>query len=181
MKEQLELMANDKPYEFDDELDNMQKECAKKLRKLDNLPYGNPQREKTFKKLFASMGSNNIIKEGFKCTFGFNISVGSNCFINFNTTILDSFKVSIGNRVLIAPNVVISSVTHNLNADERHGQIGQRIVIEDGAWICAGAVILPGVTIGEGAVVAAGAVVNKDVPPYTVVGGIPAKFIKKLR
>ena len=180
MKEQLKLMERDQPYHFDAELDEMQKECAKTLNKLDRLPYGNPKRNKTFKKLFASMGENNIIKEGFKCTFGFNISIGSNCLLNFNTTILDSFKVIIGDRVLIAPNVVISSVTHNLNANERSGQIGKRVVIENGAWICAGAIILPGVKIGEGAVVAAGAVVNKDVEPYTVVGGIPAKFIKKI-
>ncbi len=181
MIEQLELMAKNQPYHFDTKLDNLQKDCAKLLKKLDFLPYGNCKRDKMFKKLFASIGQNNIIKEGFKCTFGFNISIGNNCFINFNAVILDSFKVSIGDRVLIAPNVVISTVTHNLDADERAGQIGKSVAIEDGAWICAGAVILPGVKIGKGAIVAAGAVVNKDVEPYTVVGGVPAKFIKKIK
>jgi len=55
-----------------------------------------------------------------------------------------------------------------------------KIIIQDDAWIGAGAIILPNVTIGKGAVVGAGAVVTKDVPPYTVVAGVPAKEIKKL-
>ena len=60
-------------------------------------------------------------------------------------------------------------------------EICEKVVINDDAWIRVGAIILPGVTVGKGAIVAAGAVVTKDVPDFTVVGGVPAKFIRKLQ
>lgn len=181
MNEKLLLMENDQAYHFDNKLDKLQKNCAKTLKRLDNLPYGNSKRQKLFKKLFCSFGNNNIMKEGFRCTFGFNITIGNNCLFNFNTVILDSFKVFIGDRVKIAPNVLISTATHNLNVEDRNGQVGRKIIIEDDVWICAGAIILPGVTVGKGAIVAAGAVVNKNVEPFTLVGGTPAKFIKNIK
>ena len=121
-----------------------------------------------------------FIKEGLRCNYGFNISIGDNCFFNYGLTILDSYKVEIGSNVFIAPNVIISPVTHPLQAENRRNLIGGKIVIEDDVWIGAGAVILPGVRLARGAVVAAGAVVKSDVREYEVVGGIPAKHIKNV-
>ena len=86
--------------------------------------------------------------------------------------------VRIGSRVLIAANVTITSRGHNVELPRWGVTADAPVVIEDDVWIGAGAIVLPGVTVGRGAVVAAGAVVTADVPPFTVVGGVPAKTIK---
>ncbi len=89
--------------------------------------------------------------------------------------------ITIEDDVLIGPKVSLITENHPLNPEERKGLAGKPILIKKNAWIGANATILPGVTIGENAVVAAGAVVSKDVPDNTVVGGIPAKFIKNVQ
>mmetsp|Transcript_9996 Transcript_9996/g.34833 ORF Transcript_9996/g.34833 Transcript_9996/m.34833 type:complete len:198 (-) Transcript_9996:2675-3268(-) len=89
--------------------------------------------------------------------------------------------VSIGSCVSIAPRVILSVWSHPIHLDGAGAESHcDRITIEDHAWVCAGAIICPGVTIGRGAVVAAGAVVTKNVPPFTLVAGVPAVFKKSL-
>ena len=83
----------------------------------------------------------------------------------------------IGNCVVINDAVRILTGTHDINSGEFR-QINLKVAIGDYAWICTGALLLPGVQIGEGAVVAAGAVVSRDVPPYIVVAGVPARSVK---
>lgn len=91
-------------------------------------------------------------------------------------------KVIIGDRVAISPRVTLITASHPEHSKMRRyiGDKEGKIFIHDDAWIGAGAIILPNVTIGEGAVVGAGAVVTKNVPPYTIVAGVPAKEIKKV-
>ena len=178
--EQFKLMKEGKSYQFDDFLYEKQKECAKKLAKINGLPFGNKRRENMLKNVFSNLGDNCIIKEGFRCNFGFNITIGNNCYLNYNITILDSFEVKIGNNVFIAPNVTISAVTHPLDAKDRRNMFGGETIIQDDVWIGAGAIIFPKVKIGKGSVVGAGAIVTKDVSPKTVVAGVPAQVIKKL-
>ena len=175
-------MEKEEPYDQSDEYYFAeQKKCIKLLKKLNKLYFDkNKKRNKLFNKLFAEYGTNNIIKEGFICNLGSNIHIGNNCFFNYNLTILDAFKVTVGNNVLIAPNVLISPVTHSLKIAERTKNCGKNIVIEDNVWIGAGAIILPGVTLKKGCVIGAGAVVINDVEPNTFVAGVPAKFIKEI-
>ena len=111
---------------------------------------------------------------------GKHITIGKNVFINFDCTFLALGGITIEDDVLIGPKVSLITENHPLNPEERKGLTGKPIVIKRNAWIGANATILPGVTIGENAVVAAGAVVSKDVPDNTIVGGIPAKFIKNV-
>jgi acetyltransferase-like isoleucine patch superfamily enzyme len=112
--------------------------------------------------------------------YGKHISIGKNVFINFDCTLLALGGITIEDDVLIGPKVSLITENHPLDPKERKGLIGKPIHIKKNAWIGANATILPGVTIGENAVVAAGAVVSKDVPDNTIVGGIPAKFIKNV-
>lgn len=112
---------------------------------------------------------------------GKHITIGKNVFINFDCTFLGLGGITIEDDVLIGPKVSLITENHPLNPEERKGLTGKPIVIKKNAWIGANATILPGVTIGENAVVAAGAVVSKDVPDNTIVGGIPAKFIKNIQ
>ncbi len=91
--------------------------------------------------------------------------------------LLDARKgLQIGKSVVIAYEAIIWTLHHDYN-DVNFKCIGAPVEIGDYAWICSRSIILPGVKIGEGAVVASGAVVTKDVPPYTIVGGVPAKVI----
>ncbi len=106
--------------------------------------------------------------------------IGKNVYINHLCSLLDMGTITIGDNVLIGPKVNILSEEHPVDPAERKALMGRPVVIKNGAWIGAGATILPGVTVGENSVVAAGAVVNKDVPDNSVVGGIPAKVLKKI-
>ena len=115
----------------------------------------------------------------FHADFGRNIHIGKHVFINSGCHFQDQGGIFIGNHVLIGHNVVLATINHDMNPYDRCN-IYKPIRICDRVWIGSNVVITQGVTIGEGAVVAAGAVVTKDVEPFTVVGGVPAKFIKKI-
>lgn len=111
------------------------------------------------------------------------IWVGENCFIGEFCLIRGQGGVHIGRSVLLAPRVQLLAVEHIFQDPRRpvmeQGIIARGIQIGDGAWIGAGAIILDGVTVGEGAVVGAGAVVTRDVPPYAVAVGVPARVIRQ--
>ncbi|MFV7235120.1 MULTISPECIES: sugar O-acetyltransferase [Flavobacterium] len=112
--------------------------------------------------------------------YGKHTKIGKNVFINFDCVFLDLGGITIEDNVLIAPKVSLLSEGHPISPDDRHSLVPKPIYIKKNAWIGANATILPGVTIGENAIVAAGAVVSKDVPDNSIVGGIPAKFIKSI-
>jgi acetyltransferase-like isoleucine patch superfamily enzyme len=115
----------------------------------------------------------------FYCDCGCRMTIGKNVTINKGATILSPGRVVIEDNVLIGPEVKITTVDHDLHDRHNLFHFG-KVTIKENAWICIGAIICPGVTIGKNAVVAAGAVVTKDVPDNVVVGGNPAKVIKKI-
>ncbi|HYK46869.1 MAG TPA: DapH/DapD/GlmU-related protein [Parafilimonas sp.] len=116
----------------------------------------------------------------FYTNFGKHIKLGKNVFINHACSFLDLGGITIEDDVQIGPRVNLITENHPLEPAKRKLLDLKSILIKRNAWIGAAATILPGVTIGENSVVAAGAVVSKDVPANTVVGGIPAKFIKAI-
>jgi len=109
------------------------------------------------------------------------ISIGFNCHINENVFIQGAI---IGSKVMIAPNVAILNTSHK-HSDWNIAMIDQGVseeaspIIGDNVWIGRNAIIMPNVIIGEGSIVGAGAVVTKNVEPFSIVGGIPARIIKK--
>lgn len=111
-----------------------------------------------------------------------NVSIGAECMLTTPVYLNASGEIRIGDRVTIGHHVVVITDNHNMDNPWKRG--GDRytapVVIEDGVWIGARVTILPGVTLGRGCVVAAGALVARDVPPHTLVGGVPAKHIKDL-
>ena len=115
----------------------------------------------------------------FYCDCGVRLTLGKNVTINKGATILSAGGVEIGDNVLIAPDVRIVTVDHDLQDRMNLYRFG-KVTVKENAWICIGAIVCPGVTIGKNAVVAAGAVVTKDVPDNTMVGGNPARMIKTL-
>ncbi|GJN92686.1 hypothetical protein Rhopal_005721-T1 [Rhodotorula paludigena] len=109
---------------------------------------------------------------------------GKNVFCNFNFTVLNTTQVTIGSRVLFGPNVSLFSGTHPLDPAIRNGtrgpEMGGRITIGDDCWFGGSVCVLPGVTIGRGVTVGAGSVVAKNVPPFVVVAGNPARILRKV-
>lgn len=111
---------------------------------------------------------------------GKNITIGRGVFINAGCKFQDQGGITIGDGALIGHNVVLATLNHDPSPARRSTMHPAAIVIGNRVWIGAGATVLPGVTIGDGAIVAAGAVVTKDVPANTVVGGVPARFMKTI-
>lgn len=113
------------------------------------------------------------------------IKVGKGCFIGESVVIRGQGGVTIGNNVLFAPLAKVLAVNHNYQDVTRpvmdQGISGEGIVIEDGAWIGAGAAVLDGVRVGRGAVIGANAVVTRDVPPSSVVVGVPGRVVREIQ
>lgn len=116
----------------------------------------------------------------FYTDFGKNISIGKDVFINSGCHFQDQGGITIGDGSLIGHNVVLATINHDLNPINHRKNHYAPINIGRYVWIGSNATVLPGVTIGDWAVVAAGAVVAKDVPPNTVVGGVPARILKNI-
>lgn len=109
---------------------------------------------------------------------------GSNVYINSNSTWIDTSPIYVGSRTLVGPNCSFYSGGHPLDPSIRNGtrgpEFGKPITIGEDCWLGGNVIVVPGVTIGKGATVGAGSVVTKDVPPYTVVVGNPARILKKI-
>ena len=112
------------------------------------------------------------------------IRIGRNCLISEFNVLRGQGGITIGDNVYTAPLVQMLAVDHVYDDPTRpiidQGITAKGIVVEDNAWIGAGAIILDGVRVGKGAVVGAGSVVAEDVPPHTVVAGVPAKVVRRV-
>jgi maltose O-acetyltransferase len=136
-----------------------------------------------FWKIFLKkIGKRVDVMNGVKIMSPQNVTIGHDVLLNEGVKIGGQKGVTIGNFVMISYNVNIVSENHayknSLLPMKKQGYYGGAIVIGDDVWIGANAVILPGVIIGRGAIVGANAVVSKNVDPYSIVGGVPAKHIK---
>ena len=130
-----------------------------------------------------SLGNYSVI-ESFACinnALG-DVIIGDHTRVGLHNTIIG--PVTIGNHVNLAQGITVTALNHNFSDTKKRideqGVSTNQVTIEDDVWVGANAVILPGVTIGEHCVVAAGAVVTKDVPPHSLVAGVPAKVIKQI-
>lgn len=163
---------------------------GRKLVGLINTTQDVTERATAIKSLFGKTGTGLTINGTFSAIYGQHISVGDDVFINGNCTFQDSNRITLGDRVIIAPDTKLYCGAHALDATKRFGTRAdgskylitytKPIMIGSDVWIGGNVTIIGGVHIGNNVVVAAGAVVAKDVPDNTIVGGVPAKVIRPL-
>ena len=141
--------------------------------------------------LLGALGEGSFLQGPITFHYGCHTPIGHHTFINFNFTVQDDAKVTIGNHCDFGPNVTIVTPVHPMLAEERIAypdETGEKkrlclakpVVIRDGCWIGANTVILPGVTVGENCVIGAGSVVTRDVPPNSFAAGNPCRVIREL-
>ena len=123
-----------------------------------------------------------IVNQPFYCDYGKQIRVGKRFFANFNLTVLDEARVTIGDDCFIGPNVSIYTACHSTDPVERNTrrEWAEPVTIGDNVWIGGSVTILPGVTIGSNVTIGAGSVVTRDIPDNVVAVGNPCKVIKKI-
>jgi len=156
---------------------------VKKLYDFNNLhPLKRDERQEAIRGIFGGAGDNCVVEQPLFCTYGYNVTVGDNFFLNVNCKLMDSGKITIGNNVFIAPNVCLITEEHAMDVEQRLAglEYTRPVTIGDNVWICAGAIVLPGVTIGANSVIGAGSIVTKDIPENSLAVGNPCKVIRTL-
>ncbi|KAM0557107.1 hypothetical protein ACHAPJ_005370 [Fusarium lateritium] len=186
-----EMLSGRHYYPFDKELCLERERCAAACWRFNNLttPPTNGVSPEERARLFLEIlqprdpaGRHVAVETPFICDYGYNITIGHHVNIGRNCTINDVCEVKIGDNCVIGPNVSIFTATLPIDPKKRQGgqgpQMGKPITIEQDCWIGGGAIILPGRTIGKGSTVGAGSIVTKDVPPFTIVAGNPARVLR---
>lgn len=137
---------------------------------------------KVLEKLLGKIAPGTHIKPPIFVDYGKHIIVGARTFINYGLVALDVASITIGNDVLIGPNVQLLTPTHPVDPARRRAKLeaAKPIVIGDNVWMGAGSMVLAGVTIGENSVIGAGAVVTRDIPANSVAVGNPARVTRKI-
>ncbi len=180
--DQKERMLQGLPYRaWQDGLEAEREACKAKVYALNTLPPAERRRiPALLKDLFGKTGEKLWLEPPFHCDYGYNIEVGENFFANYNLTVLDVGKVTIGDNVQIAPNVSIYAAGHPIHPASRNSgyEWGAPVTIGSNVWIGGSVVILPGVTIGDNAVIGAGSVVTKDIPPDCIAAGNPCRVLR---
>lgn len=159
--------------------------------KFNSLDEYEKERFGIVKELIGSIGERYYFQGPIQVNYGCHTSIGNNFVVNFNFTLMDDGKVTIGDNVMIGPNVSILATAHPLIADERiamkypdgHTSVSEyaeEIVIGNNVWIASNVVICGGVKIGDGAVIGAGSVVVKDIPANYIAYGNPCKPMREI-
>lgn len=181
--EREKMLANEPYSSTDPELVAMRQVTQQRLYALNTaVPDNLAQRQDILRSLFDRIGAGFEINPPFYCDYGGHIRAGKNLYINVNCTILDCNWVTIGDNVLIAPNVQIYTAYHPTDPTIRMTgvEMAAPITIGNNVWLGGGAIVCPGVTIGDNSSIGAGSVVTKSVPANTVAVGNPCRVIRQV-
>jgi maltose O-acetyltransferase len=183
MREKEKMLAG-KPYRAFGEKLLAERQAAKELIFEFNAlhPSKIEQRNEIIQRLFGKIGKNFIIEQPFRCDYGYNIAVGENFYANYNCTILDCAKVTIGDNVFIAPNVSLFTAGHPVHPDVRNTQLEYAlpIFIGNNVWLGGGAIVNPGVNIGDNTVIGSGSIVTKNIPANVIAAGNPCRVRRRI-
>ena len=181
----LEHLDNGRPVHAGTEMHGVMMEYSTEAMRITAELNGSHHTQQDIRRLISGLTGKRVDESfrmfpPFHCDFGKNLHIGKNVFINSCCCFQDQGGITIGDGALIGHKVVLATINHGYLPEERHGNFPAPIVIGRNVWIGANATVLQGVTIGDNAIVAAGAVVTKDVAPDTIVGGVPARFMKTI-
>lgn len=144
-------------------------------------PFDIHLRNEILQRMFGCIGIHCWIEPPINIAYGEHTSIGDNFYANFNLTLVDDARITIGDNVMIAPNVTISTAGHPIDPVARKkGQFSLPVTIEDGVWLGTGVIINPGVTIGRNSVIGAGSVVTHSIPPDVVAVGVPCRVLRTI-
>lgn len=178
MNEKLPVISDSKLHEIMHKLSN---DAMKITHTMNNFYHPPEETRELFSKLIGKNVDDSFrIFPPFYTDCGKNISIGKNVFINSGCHFQDQGGIILGDGVLIGHNVTLATLNHGFSPEDRGTLYPAPIRLGKNVWIGSNSVIVPGVTIGDNAIVAAGSVVNKDVLPNMIVGGNPARNIKKI-
>ena len=183
MTEKEKMLSGELYNGMENELLKMRQKAKLLINEISKLdPLDLVKREEKLRKLIGQIGANPFIELPVYFDYGSNIKIGNNFYSNYNLTILDGNKVTIGNNVFLAPNVSIYTAGHPIDKDIRNSglEYAKEICIGNDVWIGGNTVILPGVKIGNNVVIGAGSVVNRDIEDNCVACGNPCKVVKKI-
>ncbi|MFF3171980.1 sugar O-acetyltransferase [Streptomyces sp. NPDC057900] len=145
-------------------------------------PREKERRRSLLAEILGSVGERTVLLPPFHAAFGSNVHLGDDFFGNVNLTFVDDVDIRIGDGVMIAPGVTLTTTGHPVHPARRvdFARFSEPIVIEDKVWIGSNTVVLPGVRIGYGSVIGAGSVVSRDIPPMTVALGTPCRVVREI-
>ncbi len=178
----IERRDREMAYISDDSVMEEQKKCRRILQRLNTVDRTDFEEIGKIVEELLGKSDKAFINPPFYCDYGTHIETGKNFFANYNCTIIDVAKVTIGDNCQFAPNVSIYTAGHPIHPVSRNSlyEYGISVTIGDNVWIGGNTVILPGVHIGSNTVIGAGSVVSKDIPDWTVAAGNPCRVIKQI-
>lgn len=145
-------------------------------------PKEHEKRKRLMSEIFASVGEGCYVEPPLHANWGKHTSLGNGVYANFNLTLVDDTYITIGDHVMIGPNVTLATAGHPIDPDKRRKphQFNIPITIESNVWLGAHCVVMPGVTIGENSVIGAGSIVTKDIPANVVAVGNPCRVLRDI-
>lgn len=155
----------------------------KLAQKINQLPIDETKKIVALEKeLFGKTGEQIYVNPPLHVDYGRHVEIGENFYANMDCIFLDVNKIKIGDNVMVGPRVSFFTAGHPTDAEIRLTDLefGLPITVGNNVWIGGNSVLLPGITVGNNSIIAAGAVVTKDVPDHAIVGGNPAKVIRKV-
>ena len=169
-------------YIADKEVMEQQKRARKLTQELNTVDRSDFEKIEKIVKELLGKSEGAFINPPFYCDYGFNIEVGKNFYANYNCTILDVGKVTIGDNCMFAPNVAIYTAGHPIHPDSRNSmyEYGIQVSIGDNCWLGGNTIVCPGVKIGNNVVIGAGSVVTKDIPDWSIAAGNPCSEIRTI-
>ena len=178
-----ERMIRGMTYRGDEELWEDMRRVRRLLRTYNNTGEDEFEyRTQLLKEMLGSIGEHIYIEPNFRCDYGSQITIGNHFYANFDCVILDVCPVTIGNHVLLGPQVGIYTPSHPIDARVRADMLeyGSPVTIGDDVWIGGHAVINGGVEIGSGSIIGSGSMVTKSIPAGVIAVGNPCRVIREI-